>query len=76
MESPLPAPETTAPERAANLRSFAGYFLSLGTIGFGGPIALAGYMQRDLVERRRWSGCEDQHVTPLAQRAIRGGACS
>jgi chromate transporter len=30
------------------------YFLSLGTFGFGGPIALAGYMQRDLVERRRW----------------------
>lgn len=30
------------------------YFLSLGTFGFGGPIALAGYMQRDLVEKRRW----------------------
>ena len=27
------------------------YFLRLGTFGFGGPIALAGYMQRDLVER-------------------------
>jgi hypothetical protein len=26
------------------------YFLHLGTFGFGGPIALAGYMQRDLVE--------------------------
>jgi chromate transporter len=30
------------------------YFLRLGTLGFGGPIALVGYMQRDLVERRRW----------------------
>jgi chromate transporter len=30
------------------------YFLRLGTIGFGGPIALAGYMQRDLAEERRW----------------------
>ena len=28
------------------------YFLRLGTFGFGGPIALVGYMQRDLVERR------------------------
>ncbi|HET8731789.1 MAG TPA: chromate transporter, partial [Moraxellaceae bacterium] len=30
------------------------YFLGLGTIGFGGPVALVGYMRRDLVERRGW----------------------
>ena len=30
------------------------YFLWLGTTGFGGPIALVGFMQRDLVEKRRW----------------------
>jgi chromate transporter len=30
------------------------YFLSLGASGFGGPIALVGYMQRDLVEQRQW----------------------
>ena len=30
------------------------YFLRLGTWGFGGPIALAGYMQRELVEEKRW----------------------
>jgi chromate transporter len=30
------------------------YFLKLGTVGFGGPIALAGYMQRDLVDREHW----------------------
>jgi chromate transporter len=35
------------------------YFLRLGTIGFGGPIALAGFMQRDLVEDRRWTSRED-----------------
>jgi chromate transporter len=38
---------------------FCAYFLWLGTTGFGGPIALAGYMQRDLVERRRWVSRED-----------------
>lgn len=30
------------------------YMLALGTWGFGGPVALAGYMYRDLVERRGW----------------------
>jgi chromate transporter len=30
------------------------YFLRLGTFGFGGPVALVGYMHRDLVERRKW----------------------
>ena len=28
--------------------------LALGTCGFGGPVALIGYMYRDLVEKRRW----------------------
>jgi len=30
------------------------YMLGLGTWGFGGPVALVGYMYRDLVERRGW----------------------
>jgi chromate transporter len=30
------------------------YFLYLGSLGFGGPVALVGYMQRDLVERSGW----------------------
>ena len=37
-----------------SLSAFVAYFLRLGTFGFGGPIALAGYMQRDLVEERGW----------------------
>lgn len=39
---------------SAPLSKFCFYFLWLGATGFGGPIALAGYMQRDLVERRHW----------------------
>jgi chromate transporter len=41
----------------AEQRTLAGlvrYFLKLGSSGFGGPIALVGYMQRDLVEQRGW----------------------
>src|SRR5881398_2683080 len=30
------------------------YSLKLGTLGFGGPVALVGYMHRDLVEQRKW----------------------
>ena len=47
------------------LRQLVAYFLRLGTLGFGGPIALAGYMQRDLVERRKWISKED-YVRGLA----------
>jgi chromate transporter len=36
------------------LRELSAYFLRLGTTGFGGPIALVGYMERELVERRKW----------------------
>jgi chromate transporter len=41
------------------LRELVLYFLRLGALGFGGPIALVGYMQRDLVETRKWVSKED-----------------
>src|SRR5215212_4871473 len=44
------------------------YFLKLGTIGFGGPVALVGYMQRDLVERHHWIDDEEYKLAfALAQ---------
>jgi chromate transporter len=42
-----------------SLRAFLLYFLRLGTLGFGGPIALAGHMQQDLVEHRAWITSQD-----------------
>lgn len=46
------------------------YFLKLGTIGFGGPVALVGYMHKDLVENRQWiSEVEYKEGLALAQLA-------
>jgi chromate transporter len=36
------------------LADISRYFFKLGSLGFGGPAALVGYMQRDLVEREHW----------------------
>jgi chromate transporter len=41
------------------------YFLKLGTIGFGGPVALVGYMHRDLVGSKKWIS-EDDYKEGLA----------
>jgi chromate transporter len=46
-------------QRQPSLVEFAFYFLKLGCIGFGGPIALVGYMQKDLVDERKWISQED-----------------
>ncbi|KAF2080711.1 chromate transporter [Flavobacterium sharifuzzamanii] len=46
------------------------YFLKLGTIGFGGPVALVGYMYKDLVENKKWiSDKEYKEGLALAQLA-------
>jgi chromate transporter len=59
------SPVAPAESGGGNLRDLLCYFLYLGTLGFGGPIALAGYMQRDLVERRGWISKKD-YVDGLA----------
>jgi chromate transporter len=41
-------------ERKYTLGQLVIYFLKLGTWGFGGPVALVGYMHRDLVDNRQW----------------------
>jgi len=63
------ATATPTPERApSTLWQLVRYFLRLGTLGFGGPVALVGYMQRDLVEGRKWIAEADyQEGLALAQ---------
>ena len=50
---------------AYSLAQLTKYFLRLGTIGFGGPVALIGYMHRDLVENRKWIS-EEEYKQGLA----------
>jgi chromate transporter len=52
------APAAEASGRGT-LWQLTAYFLKLGTIGFGGPVALVGYMQRDLVEQHHWIDDEE-----------------
>lgn len=54
-----------AAAREPSLAAFVAYFLRLGTFGFGGPIALAGSMQRDLVEERGWV-TKEEYMNGLA----------
>lgn len=56
------------PKPQYSLGQLVGYALGLGTWGFGGPVALVGYMHRDLVERRKWiSESEYKEGLTLAQ---------
>jgi len=47
------------------LKDLIFYFLKLGSLGFGGPVALVGYMHRDLVEKNKWIS-EDDYREGLA----------
>ena len=58
--------DTTAP--VYSMWQMVRYMLALGTWGFGGPVALVGYMYRDLVETRHWiSESEYKEGMALAQ---------
>ena len=48
-----------------SLKQLISYYLKLGTIGFGGPVALVGYMHKDLVEKRQWIS-EEEYKQGLA----------
>jgi chromate transporter len=51
---PPASPEATDSKPGYSLWQLVKYALKLGTLGFGGPVALVGYMHRDLVEQRGW----------------------
>jgi chromate transporter len=47
------------------LQQLVVYFLKLGSTGFGGPVALVGYMHKDVVENKKWVS-EDEYKQGLA----------
>jgi len=52
-------PEVVTKKIDYSLKELVLYFLKLGSIGFGGPVALVGYMHRDIVEEKKWINNED-----------------
>ena len=62
----------TAIAERVGLGPFVRYFLYLGTLGFGGPVALVGFMHRDLVEKERWVS-EEEYQLALALAQIMPG---
>ena len=64
--------EQNSVQNKIGLWPLTGYFLKLGTVGFGGPVALVGFMHRDLVEQRRWI-TEDTYKLSLALAQIMPG---
>jgi chromate transporter len=46
--------ESTSPPSRVRIRDLVLYYLRLGTLGFGGPVALCGQMERELVQDRKW----------------------
>jgi chromate transporter len=58
-------PVTTTSNPVYTLKDLVDYFFKLGYSGFGGPVALVGYMHRDLVEERKWIS-EEEYKDGLA----------
>jgi chromate transporter len=48
-----------APSRTPRIRDLVWYYLRLGTLGFGGPVALCAQMEKELVEERHWLSKEE-----------------
>jgi chromate transporter len=56
MTSDVPTPQPNTPVLASQgtIGEVVRYFLRLGLLGFGGPVALVGQMERELVNERGW----------------------
>jgi chromate transporter len=48
------------------------YFLRLGTLGFGGPVALVGLMEKELVQERQWLTREEMRDAVAVSQSLPG----
>ena len=60
------------PEGEPSVIDLARYFLRLGALGFGGTVALAGFMHRDLVAQRRWVSDPDYELALAVAQVMPG----
>ena len=63
-------PATSAPR--VRIRDLVLYYLRLGTLGFGGPVALCGQMERELVQERRWLTKDEMRETIAVCQSLPG----
>jgi len=73
--TPKPAsPEALAPAlpQRRPLREIVLYFLRLGTLGFGGPVALVGLMEKELVSERQWLTREEMRNAVAVSQTLPG----
>jgi chromate transporter len=54
------------------IRELARYYLRLGTLGFGGPVALVGLMERELVGQRKWLTKEEMRESIAVCQSLPG----
>jgi chromate transporter len=68
------SPEVLAPAlpQRRPLREIVAYFLRLGTLGFGGPVALVGLMEKELVQDRQWLTREEMRNAVAVSQSLPG----
>ena len=54
------------------IREIVLYFLRLGTLGFGGPVALVGLMEKELVQERQWLTKEEMRDAVAVSQSLPG----
>src|SRR5499426_888018 len=70
----MAVPETSDPSGSQRrpLREIVAYFLRLGTLGFGGPVALVGLMEKELVSERQWLTREEMRNAVAVSQTLPG----